>query len=235
MSTRSRHLANITQLRQVAERLGSMNDTVVYIGGSVVGLLISDKGAPDARPTDDVDLIVETTGIDYGQAEATLAKLGFEHDLSEDAHMHRYLLDGLKVDILPVDGKAFGMNTEWHPAVLRTAQIYKFEDDLSIRIISPPLLICTKLAAHADRGNNELKMSKDFGDILALTDGREELYEEISNSEIFIKAFIAGHFKTFLNDHIALTEVFSWQLDRDQLAREDLILNRMKKIAKCHN
>jgi hypothetical protein len=43
----------------VARRLQALSTRVVFVGGASVGLLLTDPAAPQPRPTDDVDLIVE--------------------------------------------------------------------------------------------------------------------------------------------------------------------------------
>lgn len=46
-------------VRIVAERLGDVVEDVVFLGGAIVELLITDPAATVARPTKDVDVIVE--------------------------------------------------------------------------------------------------------------------------------------------------------------------------------
>jgi hypothetical protein len=58
----------------VADCLGPLLDQVVFVGGSIVGLLITNPAAPDVRPTDDVDVIVEIAT--YGQYAELQEKLG---------------------------------------------------------------------------------------------------------------------------------------------------------------
>jgi len=48
-------------LFQAAAQLGAIRDEVVFVGGAVRGLLVTDTGASGVRPTDDVDVIVEAT------------------------------------------------------------------------------------------------------------------------------------------------------------------------------
>ena len=48
----------LVALRHVARGLGSLLDEVAFVGGMVTGLLVTDPGAPEARSTVDVDLIV---------------------------------------------------------------------------------------------------------------------------------------------------------------------------------
>lgn len=229
MNNRVRHQANLNQLGRVVKALGHMKDKVVFIGGSVIGLLISDEAAPDVRTTNDVDLIVEAIGLRHSDIEAEFRNLGFTHDISVDAHIARFLLDDLKVDILPIDGTDFGMNTDWHQLAVSTAQTLAI-DGQTIRVISAPLLICTKLAAFHDRGRDDLKTSKDFEDILSIVDGREELLAEIIATDNSAKRYLTKQFAALL-DNVNLPEAILWQLESDQQEREDIILSRMKAIA----
>ena len=56
---------NLEMLRIAVENLGKLADEMVFVGGCTTGLLITDEGAAEVRPTDDVDSIVEITS--YGQ------------------------------------------------------------------------------------------------------------------------------------------------------------------------
>lgn len=51
-------MTNLAALELVARALGPMRGEVVFVGGSVRGLLITDPAAPPERHTDDVDVIV---------------------------------------------------------------------------------------------------------------------------------------------------------------------------------
>lgn len=48
------------ELLTVAKHLGALTEDTVFVGGMIRGLLITDPAAGAARPTDDVDLIVDT-------------------------------------------------------------------------------------------------------------------------------------------------------------------------------
>ena len=55
---------NVVLLEVVAERLGAdLRDKLVFIGGAVVGLLITDPAMPAIRPTEDVDLVTHVVEI----------------------------------------------------------------------------------------------------------------------------------------------------------------------------
>ena len=50
---------SIELLELAADGLGPLLDEVVFVGGATVTLWITDPGAPPARPTKDVDVVVE--------------------------------------------------------------------------------------------------------------------------------------------------------------------------------
>jgi hypothetical protein len=49
---------NLELLELATSALGELRDEVVFVGGATVELWISDPGAPEFRPTDDVDVVV---------------------------------------------------------------------------------------------------------------------------------------------------------------------------------
>lgn len=73
----------------VAERLGErLRDEMVFVGGAVAGLLITDPAQPAIRPTEDVDLIVHAAvRADYHRIEQALRIQGFVHDTSPEVSL----------------------------------------------------------------------------------------------------------------------------------------------------
>jgi antitoxin VapB len=68
---------NREYLLAVASTLGDLCNEVVFVGGSVAGLLITDPVAEGIRATKDVDAIIEaTTQGQYYQVEMRLPALG---------------------------------------------------------------------------------------------------------------------------------------------------------------
>jgi hypothetical protein len=79
-------LPNIGGLRSVSDRLEQLNARYAFVGGSIVNLLLDDPQLSRARPTDDVDVILEAvTSERYSEVEAKLRTLGFEHDTRQGA------------------------------------------------------------------------------------------------------------------------------------------------------
>lgn len=52
---------NLPYLRQIAEALGDLREQVVFLGGAVAGLLVTDPLADSVRATRDVDAVINTT------------------------------------------------------------------------------------------------------------------------------------------------------------------------------
>lgn len=73
---------NVALLEIVAEQLGDdLCEELVFVGGAVVGLLITDPAMPAIRPTDDVDMICQALMLaDYHRVETRLRMRGFVQD-----------------------------------------------------------------------------------------------------------------------------------------------------------
>jgi hypothetical protein len=126
--------SNIELLKQVARRLGPLRGEVVFVGGCTTGLFITDNAAGEVRPTFDVDLIAEIASYaEYAAFAERLRALGFEEDTSEGAPICRWLIDEMKVDVMPIEGKFWdsrthGTERRWiQPKKLNSNQDFEFE------------------------------------------------------------------------------------------------------------
>lgn len=106
----SRHI-NITRIKAVNNALGDLRNQVVFVGGATVSLY-ADRQAEEARPTDDVDVVVEIGSYkNFAQLEEHLRKAGFQNDTSA-SFIGRYLFHGLIVDVMPTDEKILGFSNQ---------------------------------------------------------------------------------------------------------------------------
>ncbi|MBX9950171.1 MAG: hypothetical protein K2Y39_13470 [Candidatus Obscuribacterales bacterium] len=146
-----RHSAHAENIVMVAHRLERLETEVVFTGGAIVGLLLTDIAAPDVRPTDDVAVIVGITRyFDYASLQEQLRKIGFKHDMN--GPNCRFILDGLKVGVMPSEGKVLGFTNRWYDFALASANVYLMPDGTSIKLISAPAFVATKLEAFHARG-----------------------------------------------------------------------------------
>jgi len=71
-------------LLTVARNLGDLRDSVVFVGGMIRAILVTDPAAGRARPTKDVDLVIDVPShAAYFNLGARLRSRGF-HEASEE-------------------------------------------------------------------------------------------------------------------------------------------------------
>ena len=225
---------NLAMVRHVAERLGKLRDSVVLVGGAVVDLLITDPAAPGVRPTKDVDLIVEVASLhDYHKLEDILRSLDFREDSqSEGGPVCRWVVDGIKVDTMPVQGQVLGFSNEYYSVAVETAVPLEIAEGLTIRLISAPCFLATKLEAFADRGQGDFMGSSDMEDVIAVLDGRPELIEEIRNAPHEVQGFLVNSFAEILGDDDFLDSLSGHlEFESDNPGRVQIFLERVRAIA----
>ena len=145
----SREIA-IENIRRVAHKLGPLRERAVFLGGSVTALLITDPGAPDVRPTKDVDAVVQTASLAESiRLDEELRELGFQHCMDPGAPICRWIVDGCLVDIVPVGVGINAYNDHWSPAAIEQSERLELEEGLTIRHVSAPYFVAIKLETFA--------------------------------------------------------------------------------------
>jgi predicted nucleotidyltransferase len=195
---------NKDNVLHVARRLRDLKNEVVFIGGGVVELLLDDNYELPLRVSKDVDTVVEVCG--YGglhDLEKRLRDLGFKNDQNL---ICRWEIDGLLVDIMPTDEKILGFSNRWYKELFENAVDFKLAKDITIRLVTAPFLLATKIEAFIDRGAQDYLGSHDLDDIVTLIDGRELLLDEISNSDLELQKYLQDKFRTvFAHPRFALS------------------------------
>ena len=114
---------NVAMIATVALRLGrQFLNRVVFVGGAILVLLLTDDSVRDIRPTGDVDVIIEA--VSYGSYAAIaeeLRALGFAEDTSPGAPICRWRVDGIRLDVMPTHAEALGFGNRWYPGALAAA------------------------------------------------------------------------------------------------------------------
>ncbi len=221
-------------LRYVAQALGEeLREKVAFVGGCTTGLLLTDDFTREqVRSTDDVDLVVHVIGYpDLYRLKNTLKARGFREPSSMDVDMPvcAMKLDHLRVDLMPDDAEVLGFSNIWYCQALETASPIPLGEDLTIRVVNPPLFIATKLEAYKGRGNGDPLESRDIEDILNVVDGRAELLDEVRRSDSDLQDYIAAEFTQLLDDDNFAYAVQSQAGDQD---REALLFERLEQLAR---
>lgn len=186
------HQKNRVRLKAVHRAFAGLQDKVVFVGGSTVSLY-ADVPTLNIRPTDDVDVIIEV--LNYGnraELEEKLRSFGFQHDVASGI-ICRYRIQGVIVDIMPTTPESIGFSNKWYPRGFANA-IDHVLDDVTIKILSAPYFIATKLEAFKGRGGDG-RTSHDFEDIVYVIENRASIWQELSAAGDEVKSYLLEEFK----------------------------------------
>ena len=220
---------SLEMLQKVAEALGPLLNEVVFVGGTIPSLLITDPAAPSLRPTKDVDIIINSLSHhSHASFEEKLRKRGFQ---MKPPPACRYGINDILVDVMTTTSEAMGFSERWYAEAFASAESLTLPNGIMIRVIQAPLFLATKLDAWRDRGNRDVLASPDLEDILAVIDGRDTLLDEIQQSNHDVRIFLSQHFELLLKNNDFL-EAVPGHLGGDAIAHEraEKAVEVMKKI-----
>lgn len=221
---------NNEALYQAASLLKDLNEQVVYVGGRIVGLLITDLIEDDVRPTFDIDVALDlgtTDIVAHYSLQKKLESLGFKPEGNVNC---RYLLDDFVIDVMYTDGTLQGINSNWYQAGFDNAIEIQIKDK-KIKILNAVYFIATKLEAFTDRAykRNDYWDCKDLEDIINVINGRSELFGELMDSPKEVIQFISSYFKRLIEDPKWLDAIKA--IARHERSR-NIVLNAIEKIAR---
>lgn len=152
----------------VAERLVTIREHLVFIGGTVLPLLVDvDDRFFAPRMTDDVDAVgVVATYAQSARLEAAVAAAGYTPDLGS-RHKGRWVAkDGSLFDLSFAGSFAGASGSVVEDIAVETAM--QMHGLPSVRHVSPVGLFLMKCAAYRDRGQQRPADSKDLADLAVL-------------------------------------------------------------------
>jgi len=220
---------NVALMDSAAAALGGLLDRVVFLGGCAVGLMITDVARPVVRATQDVDLIVQIgSKAEYYILAEQLRKEGLRED---EEVVCRWRLGALMIDVMPTEEEILGFSNRWYPDAFVDAQTVTLPSGREIRLISPPLLLATKIEAFYGRGNGDFGASHDIEDIVNLVDGRAEIVDEVALARIEVRTYLKEEFDDLLAS--TFVDVIGWHLGPDPVeqTRIEIVIQRMRNIA----
>lgn len=190
---------NLPTLRVIAQALGDLREQVVFLGGAVAGLLVTDPLAEGVRATVDVDAVAQAGWAQFQRLQRELARRGFREDADSGVicrWIHRD--SGVVFDLMPENPDVLGFANRWYPYVVATAQPMALGEGLHIRLATAVAFVATKLEAFASRGRGDVLASHDLEDVLNIVDGREELVREVAEAAVGVRQAIAQAFAGLL-------------------------------------
>src|SRR6185312_12016786 len=191
---------NLAILEMAVQALGDLTDSLVFVGGCATGLLVTRIRANQIRATEDVDVVAQVATIaEYHGVESMLASRGFKHDISPDAPICRWLSGGIMLDLMPSQPGVLSFHNRWYPLAVATASRVTLPSSHSIKLITAPLFVATKLEAFKGRGNGDFLVSHDLEDIVTVVDGRPALIDELRDAPKELRTYLAKEISSLLN------------------------------------
>lgn len=185
---------NRQMFEEVVEQIGDLRDEVVFLGGAVAGLLTTSPAAEPIRETDDVDCIVEVGSslLSYQQIEAKLIGLGWQPGsmVVQGDPLCRFRKGKLTVDVMPTDPTVLGFAGRWARDAIPHAELHSV-GQWTVKVISAPFFLATKIEAFLDRGNGDYLASHDLEDLVIVVDGRPGIMDEVGVAPGDLREFLA--------------------------------------------
>ncbi|ASK95921.1 hypothetical protein XcvCFBP7112P_06300 [Xanthomonas citri pv. vignicola] len=220
---------NLPHLLVIADALGELCGHVVFLGGAVVGLLVSDPLAESVRATYDVDAVVNLDWARFRGIEARVESQGFAREMRSGVvcrWVHQ--ASGVLFDLMPVDAGVLGFSNRWYAHAVETAQVVALSDRLSIRLVTATAFVATKLEAFVTRGNSDFLSSHDLEDVLNVVDGRAELVEELAVEHADLRQWVADVFAGLV-DNPAFVNALPGMVAEPE--RASIVLQRLRANA----
>jgi hypothetical protein len=186
---------NLAMLHTVAARLGPLRNQVMFLGGTILPLLVAEEVAADIRVAKDVDIMIDMPSkAELYRFEDHLWDLGFKRQTVGAASHWR--LDQIGVDVLNADPDIVRFNNRWGAEAMRWATARDLDGGLRINVITTPYYLATKVEAFYRRGRNRYWASRDIYDLLVVMRGCTEietLVREQTSAEL--RAHLVDEFK----------------------------------------
>jgi hypothetical protein len=185
-------------LVSMAGRMGELRERVVFLGGTVLPLLITDPDVHAVRFAKDVDAVFAWSDKqDLYAFEDGLWDLGFERRTS--GAITRWSIDDTGFDVLPADPATVGFDAGWLDEAWQSAMPVELNDQLSIKIVAAPALLAVKFTAFLKRGHGNYFTSSDIADVLVLCAGRSQVTAEVAS-------YPSTKLKKFVKDQLKLLQ-----------------------------
>ena len=192
---------NIEILQEAIDLLGPLAGELVFLGGCATGLLITDPAAPSPRVTMDVDVIVEVGHLlGYYKFCERLKERGFTEYTGPEAPICRWRAERIILDVMPTDSSILGFGNIWFARAFKAAKEVQLPSGSTLRLLPAVYFLATKLEAFDNRGEGDFLLSRDMEDVVAVLDGRPELFNELKAAEKDLRLYLVKRFSDLIGN-----------------------------------
>jgi Nucleotidyl transferase AbiEii toxin, Type IV TA system len=221
----------LESIEKVAIALGELNKEVVFVGGAVVSLCVNDTPVDEFRPTKDIDItfrIVSFAKLEKLREE--LVSKGFKQNIFEEV-ICRFQLEDILVDVMSTHAIAWAPANRWFEEGFNHLIQMQIGTQV-INLLSLPFFLATKFDAHADRGGQDARMSKDFEDIIYLLNHVSNLETHISDAPSNVKDYLKSEFADILKNDVKQEAILANMPYNFQMERYESIMGKLSSIVK---
>ena len=189
----------IQQLESLAEKLGELCEEVVVVGACSPALILDISTAPDLRPTNDVDIMVQADN--YGRYFSFVERIkekGFVERQGDP--IGRYASGELIVDVMPTEADVLGFTNRWYKKAFAEAVYQKLPSGKRLKTITPAYFVATKFEAFRRRGEGDVMASPDLEDIITILVEVPSPEEELKQADKDVQKYISDQFKKLVSD-----------------------------------
>lgn len=194
---------NIHKIQTLASVLGDLLNNVVFVGGSVLELYVTDHAAYENRPTDDIDIIISSPTLGgFYSWEQQLESKGFvkASDIST-TKKHLWNYEDIQINLIPMFTESLGYTNQWYEEAVFHSNSFTLPNGTSIKLFPAAYYLASKIEAYQQRGKDDIRLSEDFEDIVYLLGSRLEILEEIGNAFYEVRNFIREAFLALLRNY----------------------------------
>lgn len=219
---------NLKAVEKIATILEELNDDVVYVGGAVVSLYVTDEGAEQPRPTKDIDITVQVST--YAQMDELREKLATKgiYPAPAESVMYRYQFEDILIDFIPWEATPLGPTNSWLKPGFEKAYSVELEET-EIKILPVSLFLATKWEAYKSRGTSP-RTSHDFEDAIYVIDNNLNLVEDVAVAEEDVKDFLKEMCSEILS-HESRNEIIECHINPYTAEeRRNIVIEKLEKI-----
>lgn len=221
---------NLDAVEKVAIALEEINDEVIYVGGAIVSLYVTDESAEQPRPTKDIDVSVQISSYyQMDQLRKRLTKKKIYPEPTENV-MYRYSYEDILIDFIPFEETSLGPTNKWLKPGFKKAYPVMLGRSI-IKILPVSYFLATKWEAYKNRGDDP-RMSHDFEDIIYIIDNRLNILDDIAQADFKVQSFLKRMSDDILS-HFSVNETIECHLN-PLVAKErrEIIVENLKQIKK---
>ncbi len=220
---------NLGVVEKVALALGDINDEVIYVGGAVVSLYVTDDTAEQPRPTMDIDISVQISS--YSQMDQFRKRLAKKkiYPAASETVMYRFSYQDILIDFIPFEDTPLGPTNKWIKPGFKKSYSVRIGKTY-IKVLPLSYFLATKWEAFKNRGDDP-RMSHDFEDIIYILDNNPNVIDDIIYSDYDVKAFLKEMSDEILS-HSSLSEIIECHLNPyEAKERGVLLVEKIRQLA----